>query len=107
MGRTVAEAEFRKQVGDDVVVVAGIEGDVVAARFENGADYVKRPIAVKGSDLYRDDALDVTEALPEIDRKHQAADRWLEQKTMSRDAVVTYLTDLLWPGLSGATVRRS
>jgi AcrR family transcriptional regulator len=32
-----------------------------------------------------------------------AADRWLEQKTMSREAVVTYLTDLLWPGLSGAS----
>jgi AcrR family transcriptional regulator len=31
-----------------------------------------------------------------------AADRWLEQRTMSREAVVRYLTDLIWPGLSGS-----
>src|ERR1700728_3264534 len=30
-----------------------------------------------------------------------AADRWLEQPTMSRAAVVDYLTDLIWPGLAG------
>jgi AcrR family transcriptional regulator len=29
-----------------------------------------------------------------------ATDRWLEQPTMSRAALVTYLTDLVWPGLS-------
>jgi AcrR family transcriptional regulator len=30
-----------------------------------------------------------------------AADRWLEERTMSRAAVVRYLTDLIWPGLAG------
>ncbi|HEX3794147.1 MAG TPA: TetR/AcrR family transcriptional regulator [Acidimicrobiales bacterium] len=35
-----------------------------------------------------------------------AADRWLEQKTMSREAVVTYLMEMVWPGLSGATLGR-
>jgi AcrR family transcriptional regulator len=29
-----------------------------------------------------------------------AADRWLEQRTLSREAVVAYLTDLIWAGLS-------
>jgi AcrR family transcriptional regulator len=33
-----------------------------------------------------------------------AADRWLEQRTMSRAEVVRYLTDLVWPGLSGSTL---
>jgi AcrR family transcriptional regulator len=33
-----------------------------------------------------------------------ATDRWLEQKTMSREALVTYLTDLVWPGLTGTPV---
>jgi AcrR family transcriptional regulator len=32
-----------------------------------------------------------------------AADRWLEQRTMSRAAVVRDLTDLIWPGQSGRT----
>jgi AcrR family transcriptional regulator len=35
-----------------------------------------------------------------------AADRWLEQQTMSRAAVVDYLTDLIWPGLAGMPVGR-
>lgn len=29
-----------------------------------------------------------------------ATDRWLEQQTMSRDDLVRYLTNLVWPGLS-------
>jgi AcrR family transcriptional regulator len=32
-----------------------------------------------------------------------ATDRWLEQPTMSRVALVTYLTDLVWPGLARTT----
>jgi AcrR family transcriptional regulator len=31
-----------------------------------------------------------------------AADRWLEQRMLSREAVVACLTDLIWPGLSSA-----
>jgi AcrR family transcriptional regulator len=34
-----------------------------------------------------------------------AADRWLEQHTMSRAAVGRYLTDLIWPGISGGPGR--
>lgn len=30
-----------------------------------------------------------------------ATDRWLEQPAMSRAALVSYLTDLVWPGLAG------
>lgn len=32
-----------------------------------------------------------------------ATDRWLEQPTMSRAALVSYLTDLVWPGLTKET----
>jgi AcrR family transcriptional regulator len=35
-----------------------------------------------------------------------AADRWLEERTMSRAEVVRYLTDLVWPGLSGSAQAR-
>jgi hypothetical protein len=28
-----------------------------------------------------------------------ATDRWLETQSMSREALVGYLTDLVWPGL--------
>jgi AcrR family transcriptional regulator len=33
-----------------------------------------------------------------------AADRWLDDRTMSRATVVGYLTDLVWPGLSRVPV---
>jgi AcrR family transcriptional regulator len=36
-----------------------------------------------------------------------ATDRWIEQPTMSRAALVTYLTDLVWPGLTGTSPVRS
>jgi AcrR family transcriptional regulator len=36
-----------------------------------------------------------------------ATDRWLEQPTMSRTALVAYLTDLVWPGLSASPLRQA
>jgi AcrR family transcriptional regulator len=35
-----------------------------------------------------------------------ATDRWLEHPTMSRADLVTYLTDLVWPGLTGRPSKR-
>lgn len=35
-----------------------------------------------------------------------ATDRWLEHPTMSRADLVTYLTDLIWPGLAGRPSQR-
>jgi AcrR family transcriptional regulator len=35
-----------------------------------------------------------------------AADRWLEQRTMSRASVVDYLMNLIWPGLAGMPVEQ-
>jgi AcrR family transcriptional regulator len=35
-----------------------------------------------------------------------ATDRWLEHPTMSRADLVTYLTDLIWPGLTGRPSKR-
>jgi AcrR family transcriptional regulator len=36
-----------------------------------------------------------------------AADRWLEERTMSRAAVVEYLMNLIWPGLAGMPAGQS
>ncbi len=36
-----------------------------------------------------------------------ATDRWLEQPTMTREALAGYLTDLVWPGLSRPAPTRS
>ena len=35
---------------------------------------------------------------------HHAGDWWIRNQTMSRDALTTYLADLLWKGFSGMAV---
>ena len=49
----------------DVVVVAGVQGDVVPARLGDGADHVERLVAVERRDLDRDDVRDLREPPPE------------------------------------------
>jgi hypothetical protein len=36
-----------------------------------------------------------------------ATDRWLEQQTMSREDLVSYLTDFTWAGMASRSPRRS
>ena len=59
------EAVGGKKVGDDVVVVAGVEGDVIAAGFHDGAHDVEGLIAVERGHLDGDDVFDLGEATPE------------------------------------------
>lgn len=49
------EGERRKQVGDDGVVVAGVEREIVAAGVGDSADYIDRLVAVKRRQLDGDD----------------------------------------------------
>ena len=79
------EAERRQQVEHDVVVVAGVEGDVVAAGLGDGADHVERLVAVERGDLDRDDALDLGEPPPERDRSSRPAHGRLEVEADERD----------------------
>jgi hypothetical protein len=72
------EAEGGDEVGDDVVVVAGVEGDVVAAGLGDGADDVEGLVAVEGGHLDGDDVLDLGEAAPEGVGEGAAADGGLE-----------------------------
>ena len=81
------EAERRHQVGDDVVVVARVERDVVAAGVDDRADDVERLVAVEGRDLDRDHALDLGEAPPEGVRERPAADGRLQVEADDRQAL--------------------
>ena len=67
------EAERRDEVADDVVVVAGVERDVVAARFGDGADHVERLIAIERRDLDRHDPRNLRETPPERVRQRPSA----------------------------------
>ena len=78
------EAVRRQQVQHDVVVVAGVERDVVAARLGHGADDVERLVAVERRDLDGDDVLDLGEPPPERERQHAAAHRRLQVEAHDR-----------------------
>ena len=75
------EAVGREQIEDDVVVVAGVERDVVAAGFGDGADDIDRLVAVEGRHLDGDDVANFREAAPEREREHASADRGLKIET--------------------------
>src|SRR5215210_7226279 len=82
------------QVDDDAVVVAGVEGDVGAPGFNDGADDVEGLIAVEGGDFDGDDVVDFGEAPPEFIAKHSAADGGLEIEADDRN----YLRDFAGVG---------
>src|SRR5258706_6115489 len=59
------EAKWSNEISDDVVIIAGVERDVVARRFGNGAHDIERLISVERGDLDGDDILDFAEFSPE------------------------------------------
>src|SRR5215471_4720752 len=62
-----AEVELREQVVQDVVIVPCVERDFTrAAGLRQGANDIKRLIAVKGCDLDRDDVFNFYELAPEF-----------------------------------------
>ena len=78
----------RQQVQHDVVVVAGVQRDTLfGTGHGHAADHVERAVAVEGRHLDGDDVVDGREALPELRRQHDAADRRLQVEADQRDAL--------------------
>ena len=61
----LSERVRREQIQDDVVIVAGVKGDVVALGLDHGADHVQRLIAIERRDFDGDDIFDLGKAPPE------------------------------------------
>ncbi len=64
-----------------MVVVAGVEGNVLSAGLGDGANDVDRLVAIEWRDLYGHDPLDFEKLPPEAIRQRAAADRRLEIET--------------------------
>ena len=58
------ESKRRDQVHDDVVVIAGVERDVLAGGIDNSSDHIKRLVAIEWGNLYGDHIFDFSEAPP-------------------------------------------
>ena len=74
------------EVEQDVVVIAGIDGDpLLGAGLDDAAHHVERAVAVERRGLDRDRVVDPGEAPPEPGRQHPPADRRLEVEPDQRD----------------------
>ena len=81
----VADGERRGEVGDDVIVVAGVERDAVRrTRRRHAEGDIKRLVAVEGRDLDGDDVVEAGKARPEGARQRNAADRRLQVEADGR-----------------------
>ena len=77
--RTSLDVEWHCKVEHDVVVVAGVERHaILRPRGNHTANHVQRPVAVERRHLDRDHVRDFREALPELHRQGDAADRRLQ-----------------------------
>jgi AcrR family transcriptional regulator len=69
------------------------------------AEAVAREVSVRIGDQLRAQGLDAGGAEPFahgiVGMVHQAGDWWVRNRTMSRHALTTYLTTLLWSGFEG------
>jgi len=78
VARASGEGERGEEVGEDVVVVAGVEGNVVAAGSEDGADDVECAVAVERGNFDGDKFRDVGERAPERITENAAANGGLQ-----------------------------
>src|SRR5258708_7737459 len=79
------EPEWREQVQDDVVIVAGIEGDIFSTCLDQCPDDIQRLIAVERRDLNRNDILDFSEASPKSIGQQSSAGGGLKIKPAERE----------------------
>src|SRR4051812_9317859 len=71
--------ERSDEVEQDMIVVAGIEGDsVLRLSCDNAANDIQCPVAVERRDLYSDDIVDLGKTAPEGGRKNETPDRRLQ-----------------------------
>jgi AcrR family transcriptional regulator len=100
--------------------LAGVERDpdlyrfvlqrpAVASAVSDYSEVVGLHVSRLTGDLLREAGLDSGVAEPwgfaMVGAVRAAAERWLDQRTLSREALTTYLTDLLWSGAGSAAVR--
>lgn len=74
----------REEIGHDVVVVAGVERDIITSGLDHGANDVDGLVAVERRDLDGDDVFDLREATPERVAQHASADAGLKIKAHDR-----------------------
>ncbi|MEQ1786340.1 MAG: TetR/AcrR family transcriptional regulator [Acidimicrobiales bacterium] len=77
-----------------------------ASQMRSLVDRIAQQVAVVAGERLRQAGRDSGAAVPWaygiVGLVHQAGDWWVDDQTMSRDALVTYLVALLWDGLGAA-----
>src|SRR5579884_2830937 len=82
----VPEPKFCEQVADNIVIVAGIEGDLIdSAAIDDRSYDIERLVAIERRNFDGDHVGDFREPAPEFVGKHAPSYRGLEVKTDHRN----------------------
>src|SRR6056297_1321361 len=85
--RAPRDVERRHEIEDDVVIVAGIEGDALLGSCrDDPAQYVERTITVERRYLDADHVLNLAEPAPEVGRQRAPSDRGLKIEAEKRNS---------------------
>src|SRR5262245_45192890 len=80
------DPKLRQQIGHYVVVVAGIERNLVTPpAHRQRARHVERLVAIERRDLHRRDVFDLEKLAPEAVIQQATADRWLKIEPEKRN----------------------
>ena len=89
----------------------GLQRPANAAAVSDYSAVIGKHVSRLTGDLLRSAGLDSGRAEPwgfaMVGAVRTAAERWLDEPTMSRQALADYLTDLLWSGARSAVTERS
>src|SRR5579884_2123807 len=81
---TDGKAIGREQIENDVIVIAGVQGNILAAGLGDGTNNIEGLVAIERRDLDGHHALNFEELPPEAIRQKTAADSGLKIKTHDR-----------------------
>lgn len=95
-----SEPELYRFVVHPALDERAVEPDLVRTYKEAIADHLARVINDVLPAERRDDALAYSWSRALVGMVHEAGDWWIEERTMSREALTEQLTDLAWGGVS-------
>src|SRR5437867_9883802 len=84
---TLLHGERRREIPDDIVVVPGVQRDVVAAGLTDRAHDVESLVAIEGRDFDRPQIRNLRELAPKRIIEYAPANGGLEIKTEERDDI--------------------
>src|SRR4051812_45842764 len=75
----------RQEIEDDIIIVTGIERNVIAARFSHGPHDIQRLITIEWRNLDRHNLVNLGKSTPKTERQNAPAHRRLQIESDQRN----------------------